>query len=459
MRSFRYLAGGIAAALIVVVSTAVAAGESRRLAAPVYSNAVPGVPADGAQVDPQLVLTFDGGKTLDCRATTVTGYAPGSWCFLTRDPIDKVKAFYEKAAGTLHRVQNSDGVVSYQAFVERAWFPGNGESPPGFAYSGVSMHALPAPPVKGQQPAPAAMGDATWAGQEDYGFYAQTRFFNAFMDAVDMFGDPSKRPISDLDKLYAQRNTIESAIFQRKGPAHEAVDVTLYNHYGELRGQRQQAAYSGTLSAYTQYGAQASQRSVGPTAGEDAQFNAVMEADPALQQRYVALTQQAMTLMQQGKDEEADAIFEEIDELEAAHPELAAMNGQQQARVAKAQAEDKAAEDAIRASGDNQLDQAIWGTGLEMLGALEKEAYYTLIVIDSGLTESAKDYSKDRTIIEAETKGMIPHTDLGVFGVKYADGGSSTVNTGEQAEPEQKEGLTSKFKKGFGKLRDLSGGG
>ena len=58
------------------------------------------------------------------------------------------------------------------------------------------------------------MGGETWPGQEDYGFYAQTRFFNAFMDAVDMFGDPSKRPISDLDKLYGQRNTIESAIFQ-----------------------------------------------------------------------------------------------------------------------------------------------------------------------------------------------------------------------------------------------------
>jgi len=458
MRFYSYLAGGIAAALIIVVSNPVAAAESRRLAAPVYPHAVPGVPADGVQVDPGLVLTFDGGKTLDCSATTDAGSIVGPWCFLTRDPIDKVKAFYEKSTGTMQRVQNDTGAYGYQAFVERAWFPGEGEAaPPGYGYSGVSVHALSAPPVKGLQPAPAAMGDATWAGQEDYGFYAQTRFFNAFLDAVDMFGDPSKRPVSDLDKLYAQRNKVESALFQRKGPAHEAVDVTLYNHYGELRGQRQQSAYSGTMSAYMQYGGQAAQRSVGPTEDEDAQFNAVMEADPALQQRYVALTQQAMTLMQQGKDEEADEIFTQIDELEQQHPELATQSQQQQARVAKAQADDKAAEDAIRASGDNQLDQAIWGTGLEMLGALEKEAYYTLIVIDSGLAESAKDYSKDRAIIEAERKGAIPHTNLGVFGVKYPDGGSSLVNAGEQAEPDKKESMGSKFKKGFGKLKDLTG--
>ena len=459
MRSHRYLAGGIAAVLIFVASTAVAAGESRRLAAPVYPNAVPGVPADGAQVDSQLVLTFDGGKTLNCNATTVSGYLTGPWCFLTRDPIDKVKAFYEKSAGTMQRVQSDRGAYGYQTFVERAWFPGNEESPSGYDYTAVSVHALPAPPIKGQQPALAVMGDETWPGQEDYGFYAGTRFFRIFMDAVDIFDDPSKRPISDLDKLYTQRNKIESAIFQRKGPTHEAFDMTLENRYEELRSQRQQAAHSGTMTAYMQHGMQASQTPVGPTADEEARFNAVMEADPALQQRYVALTQQVMTLVQQGKDEEADAVLEEIDELEAAHPELAEMNSQQQARVAKAQAEDKAAEDAIRASGDNALDQAIWGTGLEMLGAVEKDAYYTLIVIDDGLPEDAKDYSKDRAIIEAATKGAIPHTDLGVFGIRYAEGTWPAADTGEQPEPDKEESVGSKLKKGFGRLKDLSGGG
>jgi len=320
----------------------------------------------------------------------------------------------------------------------------------------ASVHALPAPPVKGQQPAPAAMGDETWAGQADYGFYAQTRFFGGFMDAVDFFGDPSKRPPSDLDALYKQRNKLESAFFQHKGPQLEAVDATLRHQYDGLRAQRQQAAYTGTVSAYTQYGAQASQRPVGPTAEEDAQFNSVMANDPELQQRYVALTQQAMTLMQQGKDEEADEIFAQIDELEQQHPELAAQSQQQQARVAAAQAEDKAAEDAIRASGENQLDQAIWGTGLEMLGALDKEAYYTLIVIDSGFSESAKDYSKDRAIIEAETTGTIPHSRLGVFGVEYSGVGPAVVSGGEQPAEEEKENVSSKLKKGFGKLKDLT---
>ncbi|MDH3491639.1 MAG: hypothetical protein OEM20_06490 [Gammaproteobacteria bacterium] len=458
MRSYPYRVGAIAAALIFVVSNTDAAGESRQLAAPVYPGAVPGVLVDGVQVDPELVLTFAGGKTLDCDATSQTGNTVGPWCFLTRDSIDKVRAFYEKAAGSMRRVQNAQGAHGYEAFVERAWFPGVGEeSAPGYYYAGVSVHALPAPPVKGRAPAPAAMGDGTWAGQEDYGFYAGTRFFNAFLDAVDMFGDPSKRPIPDLDKLYAQRNKVEAAFFQRRGPSREAVDDALYKHYGELRAQRQQSAHSGTMSAYQQYGAQASQRSVGPTDDEDAQFNAVMAADPALQQRYVALTQQAMTLMQQGKDEEADEIFAQIDEMEQQTPALSAQAQRQQARVASAQAADEAAEEAIRAAGDSQLDQAIWGTGIEMLDALDKEAYYTLIVIDSGLPKAAQEYSKDRAVIEAATQGAIPHTRLGVFGIEYAGFGPSTEDTGEPVAPEEKEGAGDKLKRGLSKLKDLTG--
>lgn len=458
MRTHPYLAGGVAAVLSFVVLTTVAAAESRKLAAPVYPSAVPAVPADSVQANPELVLGIDSGKTLDCAARTRAGDGPGPWCFLTRDPIEKVKAFYEKSTGTMYPVRNDAGAYGYQAFAERAWFPGEGEAmPAGYYYTGVSVHALPAPPVKGQQPAPAAMGDETWAGQEDFGFYAQTRFFGDFLDAVDMFGDPSKRPVSDLDKLYSERNKLESAIFQRKGPAQEAVDATLKNRYGELRGQRQQAAYSGTMSAYTQHGAQASQRSVGPTADENARFNDVMGADPALQQRYVALTQQAMTLMQQGKDEEADEVFAQIDELEQQHPDLAAQSRQQQARVARAQADDKAAEDAIRASGENQLDQAIWGTGLEMLDALDKEAYYTLVVIDNAFSGSEKDYSRDRATIEAETKGTIPHPNVGLFNIDYPDTRVADGAQPQQPAPENKESLGGKLKKGFGRLKDLGG--
>lgn len=458
MRSYTQLAGGIVAALLLVVSIPSSAAESFRLAAPVYPNAVPGVPADGLPVDASVVLTYAGGRTIDCEANTRTGDLVGPWCFLTRDPIDKVKAFYDKAVGTMYPVQNDAGAYGYQAFAERAWFPADGESmEAGYYYSGVSVHALPAPPVKGRKPAPAAMGDGSWSGQADFGFYAETRFFGVFLDAVDMFGAQDMRPVSDLDKLYAQRNRLESAFFQRKGPDHVPVSATLRHHYEQLRAEREDAARSATLSAAMQYNAQASQRAVGPTEDEDAQFNAVMGANPAQQQQYVALTQRAMMLMQQGKDEEADEIFAQIDELEQQHPELAGQAQQQQARVASAHAADIAAEQAIRASGDSQRDQAIWGTGLEMLDALDKEAYYTLIVIDMGLVESAKDYSRDHKVIEAATQGAIPHTRLDVFGIEYQGTGPSPDGTAIPSEPEKKESAGSKLKKGLRSLKDLTG--
>ena len=473
MRSRLCLASVVFAVLIVFVSSPSIAGESRKLAAPIYPGAVAAVAVAGVNPDSPFVVTFDGGKTMDCEATTVardlagkvispdeagppSGYT-GPWCFLTRDPIEKVKAFYEKSIGKMQAVQAQDGMHGYEAFTERAWFDGSDDSMPGYGYAGVSVHALGPPRVKGQPGSVSDIGDEQWEGQGDYAFYAQSRFFGGFIDAVAFFGEPDKRPVSELDALYKKKNYLESAFFQRTGPEHESMDATLSKKYGDLRAQRQQAAQMGTLSAQMQQNMSAP--SAGPTAEEDARVNKAMAKDPALQKRYVELTQQVQTLMMQGKMDEADAVMDELDAMEAANPELAAVNAQQQARSDKISAQNEAADKAIRQKGANQLDQAVWGTGLEMLDAVDKAAYYTLIIIDNGYDESRKGFSRDRGVIDAGTQGMMPHDRLDAWNIKYSDtahvmtagGGGS----GQEAAPEEKkdkESATEKAKKKLSKL-------
>ena len=467
------LACVVSAVLLVFVSNASVAKESRKLAAPVYPGAVPAVTVAGVNPDSPFVLSFDGGKTMDCEATTFardlagkvisldkagppSGYT-GPWCFLTRDPIDKVKAYYEKVIGKLQAVQGANGLHGYEAFTERAWVEG-GDAPPGYGHVGVSIQALGPPRVKGQPGTVTDTGDEQWEGQQDYAFYAQSRFFGGFVDAIDFFGDPTKRPISDLDALYKKKNYLESAFFQHAGPEHESMDATLGKKYGDLRAQRQQAAQMGTLSAQMQQNMSAP--SAGPTAEEDARVNKAMANDPALQQRYVELTQKVQTLMMQGKMDEADAVMDEIDAMEAANPELAAVNADQEARSAAITKQSEAADKAIRDKGANQLDQAIWGTGLEMLDAVDKEAYYTLIIIDNGYDESQKGFSRDRGIIDAETAGTIPHDRLDAWGIQYdAAGPATTAGSGgaqEEAAPgekeKDKESVKDKAKKSLSKL-------
>ncbi len=458
-------------ALIVFACNSSMARESRMLAAPIYPGAVPAVPADGLAVNPAFVLTFDGGKTLDCGASKVARDIAGKeispeqagspsdytgpWCFLTRDPIDKVKAFYEKAIGKLQAVQGANGLHGYEAFTERAWLEG-GDAPPGYGHVGVSMHALGAPRVKGQPGTVPALGDEQWEGQQDYAFYAQSRFFAGFIDAVAFFGEPDKRPLAELDTLYKNKSYLESAYFQHKGANSEPVDATLGKRYGDLSAQRQQAAQMGTLSAQMQQNMSAP--SAGPTAEEDARVNQAMANDPALQQRYVELTQKVQTLMMQGKMDEADAVMDEIDAMEAANPELAAVNADEEARSAAITRQSEAADKAIRNKGANQLDQAVWGTNLEMLDAVDKEAYYTLIVIDNGYDESQKGFSRDRGAIDAETAGTIPHDRVDAWDVRYdAAGPAATVSSGgsqEEAAPQEKEkeSVKEKAKKGLSKL-------
>lgn len=417
--------------IILVISvfavTDLYADGTPKLAAPIYPGAVPAVPVEGIKVDPVYVGNFGGMKALDCQGTITshdiagreisakeaekTGQVlNGPWCFLSRDPIDKVKAFYDKAVGPMHAIQGTWGktapasVGGYEVLVERAWFSGEGGAD--FGYRGVSLHALPPPGGPGKK---AKNNDDSWQGQEAYQFYAGTRHFNGFIDAVDWFGDPSKRKPAELNAYYEKHKQLESALFQRRGTKLEEVDEILRARFAEKRRQAEQKAM-GMMPGQGQLSQTPPPPSV--TSGgtpEDEEFNAFMKKNPKVANRYVELTKKVSTLMQQGKLNEADAADEELQKLIDANPELAALERRADERSAKDSAAGQVQENQAMGNYQKGMDQAVWGTWQEYVEAAEKEAYYTLIVIDNGLRGDEKDYSRDQAVIARDTKDWVSH--------------------------------------------------
>jgi hypothetical protein len=454
--------------------------EAPKLVAPIYPGAVPAIPAAGTDAAGFYVADFKEGKALDCAArkesrgfgnmviseeeAKKTGYMPGPWCFLTRDPIDKVKAFYNKSVGPMHPMQGDKGVHGFAVFAERAWYDA-GEAGSGFEYSGVSVHALP-PRVKGQGPASAESDQAAKmyaeiSGYDDYLFYAGTNHFDLFVFNAQAYGFPKKHKPADLDALYKQYGFLEAAFFQRKGPELQPADRPLHEHYSELVSQRHMAVTTGQQTAGMQYGMASSQVRSVARPDEDATVKRAMQKDPELARRYVALTQQIAGLMQQGKFDEAEPLMDEIDALEASNPELAALNEKEQGRQASYQQADQAHDDALQAETDAQLDQAVWGTAMEYLQAVDKEGYYTLVVIDNAFDSSREKYSSDRALVEADTATRV-HQPVGAgfgsaldWGINYpqANNDSAVPATDDAPVPAKKESKTEKTKGLLKKLK------
>jgi len=422
-------------------ATSVHAATPPKLAAPIYNGAVPAVLADSAKVADFYTADFGGIKALDCdgfnspwdyglggshtaEEAKEAGYVPGPWCFLTTDPIDRVKAFYEQAIGPMQVINGTWGrtsstpVQGYVVYAERAWFPGSGESPPGFGYAGVSLHALPPPPVKGKA---AKTSEDSWEGQESYQFYAETRHFGGFLDAVDWFGDPSKRKPAELDALYQKYNHLEAALFQHKGPKSEAVDETLRARYSEMQQQAMAKANSAMAPSEEQIAqmmqaAQATTPASQQATPEDDEFNAYMQRNPKVAKRYTELTGKIGTLMQQGRFDEADATDAELQALIDSNPELAALERRADERAAAAAPQGNFA----MAGFGQQQGGASWDTWLKYLTDLDKEDYSTLIVIDLAYRGDEKDYSRDPALFARETAGMVPHQLA--WGFSYREG-------------------------------------
>jgi hypothetical protein len=458
-----YPVSALTAALLFAYGTAWSA-DSPKLAVPIYKGAVPAIPAEGTQVDPVYVGNFSGMKTLDCQATAESrniagkvisakeaqetgNFLLGPWCFLSRDPIDKVKAFYDKAVGPMHAIQGTWGrtrvpVQGYEVLAERAWFPGGDESGPGYGYSAVSLHALPPPGEPGKE---AKNTDDSWEGQEAYKFFAGTRF-GCFIDAVDWFGEPGKRKPAELKAYYEKHKQIESALFQRKGPKLESVDVTLGARYAEKRKQGEQNAMGmmpGQQMSQAQMIQMMQSAQMGQTPSprptnaqgtqEDAEFNAFMKKNPKVANRYVELTRQLNTYMQQGKFDEADAVDEEMQKLIDENPELAAIEKRAEEHNAKVSAANQAKENQAMANSQKGMDQAVWGTCQENINALEKEAYYTLIVIDNALKGYEKGYSRNQEMVAKDAGGWVSHQQ--VWGFSYAADQGTKMNKPTVSEP------------------------
>ncbi|MDH5214569.1 MAG: hypothetical protein OEY04_10120, partial [Gammaproteobacteria bacterium] len=372
------------------------------------------------------------------------------------DPIDKVKAFYDKSIGAMRPLQGEDGKHGFQVYAERAWaeIDTDAGKTNGFIYSGVSVHALAPPPVKGQTPLPATYGEGI-PGQEDYLFYSLFKHLGLFHQSVAWYGpEPGKREVADLEAMSRKYGHLESAFFQHKGPELKPVDESLQKRYGDLQGERMQAAMMAPVSARQQLAATAQPAPAGESA-EDAEFNRIMQKNPELANRYMSLTQQVGVLMQQGKFDEADELLDEIDELEQSNPELAALADRDQARSDSLSKAGKAQEDAIDAAGSQQLDKALWGTAMEYIEAVDKEDFYTLIVIDNALANYEKDYTRDRALIDGETAAML-HWDSRDWGIHYAQSNVGVVSPASANEPpaeEKKESVTEKAKGFLNKLK------
>ena len=480
---------------LLLASTSAWSADSPRLAAPIPPGAVPGVPAAGLANTPRHPGNFGGVSGLDCRgmspSTNFDGRPmtpeqaaaagdSGPWCFLSRDPIEKVKAFYEKAIGPTRTLfgtwgrTGSKAVQGYTLLTERAWFPGGGESAPGFDYRGVSLHALPPPPVKGPAPEVTAQDeeDGNWAGMDAFKFYGETRHFGYFNEGIDWFGDPTKRKPEELDAVYRKYAHLESALFPRVGPNSEFADEALAKKNAEQQQQIMSSVYAGMVPSQAQIeqmkqGAAAPPpASTGPSP-EDAEFNAIMQRNPEVARKYTALTRRFGELMQQGKWDEADAVDEELQELIESNPELAAFEERQNQRDAQVSAGASAAEakkmQAAQHSQSTQSDKANWGIWLDYLKTLDKDAYYTLIVIDDAFRGDEKDYSRDQSLIAQSLKSgyapdWFPHQEIWGFKYPYdqttATAPSPVNQSGEPAQPEGKQdSLQENAKKGWRALK------
>lgn len=450
----------LTATLFIICGTGWSA-DSPKLVVPIYKGAVPGILADGVKANASYVGNFSGMKALDCTgrigsgAAQQAGEGAGPWCFLTRDPIDKVKAYYEKVIGPMHAINGEwqgrpgESVKAYAGYAERALIKSEFEAE-GFAYRGLSLHALPQPPVLGKE---TKNTDDTWQGQEAFKFYSSSRHFGGFLDAVDWFGDPSKRKPDELHAVYKKHNRLESAFFQRKGTKLEAVDETLRVKRDAKRAQGQNKAM-GAMPGQMSPAQMGQMPSAMPAnqhgTPEDKEINAFMKKNPKVANRYVELTKKLNTLMQQGKFEEADAVDEELQQLINRHPELAALEGRADERSAAASAAGQARENQMMSNYGKQMDQAIWGNALDYINAVEKEAYYTLIVIDNGFKGNEKNYTRDHAVIAKETNGWVLHTNVWDITYKQGQGAQKT-----ESAPEKKDAVGDTVKEGLKSLKSL----
>lgn len=353
--------------------TAPAPAQAAKRVAPVYPGAVPAVV----------------GKRADGAADPCEGR-----CFLTKDPIGKVKAFYEKKLGALKATPQPYGQQSYGVMLEYA-----NRSEAGAEWSDVEMFSLAPPPSAPKNAAQRQMAFQKGA----LGWDAVSGPIHTLVYATDWNNEPNPmtpyKP-ADLAKLYEKYKHLQSYFYVRNAVTDATRADELGHQFDTSLDQVMKDSMMGNVSTQMAI-SQAANREGDKIAAEDVQddpeFDRIMKRKPALARKYSALGQKAQQQAMAGQQEEAMRTLDKADKLLRTDPEMAALmrryderEKRRDAVSAKARAQSQAAQ----SQGFDALAKNRWALAVKTLDAMAKEGYRTYFVVDFAL--EGKGVERDR---------------------------------------------------------------
>jgi hypothetical protein len=375
----------LALVALLFAGSALHAAEAGKLVAPVYPGAVPAVTGKAK-----------GGKPHPCEGR----------CFLTRDPIEKVKAFYEKAVGPLKQAPQPYGQRSYGILLEYA-----NRSEAGSESSAVGIHSLgpaltsPTDPAKRRRAY--EMGSLGWNAA--WAPIHQLVYMVAWTPDME---DPLMYPykIGDVDALAKKHSRTQTYFYVTDAATGHDRAHALSEQFTAQFGKLKQDTMMGNLAAQQSI-AQSAGREGDKIAAQDAQddpeFNRIMQRKPALNRQYTALAQKAQQQMMAGNMEEAEKTMDESDRLLRSDPEMATLmkryderDRQREAVGTGAKAQGQAAETDLY----KQSSKKSWNLAAQTLEKAAKEGYVTYIVIDYRL--GGKGVERDRAKLAAMDDGL-----------------------------------------------------
>jgi hypothetical protein len=449
----------LAMALVLVQFALPALAEDgKKLIVPVYPGAVPGMMGKSVAGKP---------KAMDEVNNVV---------YLSKDPIAKVKGFYDKAPGGLRPQVARNGQQSFGAYLEMAFV---GES---VVLAGTSMHSLGESskvPVKGDQQ-PLLFQQLSG---KNIAYYP----FTVMAELVDWNGkgDP-RRPYKpqDLDAAYAKYHAVLSSFYAVNGATGKSRRAELVSTLQTNLQQRETKIWSGD-EASQKRNAKDTQRQqdklTAESAQDDPEFQRIMDRKPKLAQDFYNISMKMQKQLEQGQTEQAMQTNAEADKLLRSDPEMAALMRKWDEREAKHDANiakrDSKGRD-TRSQTTARVAKMRWDTSLETLNALAAEGYATYIVIDERLVgrgEVIRDRKRiaersggqshgtppdfeaqdDGVTIAAMIRGEQPPAAPAAAAPNSKANSSATASAPAEQTPAQKKSTSSDSKSSLKKLKKL----
>ncbi len=357
-----------------------------KLMAPLYPGAVSRV--------------TEGGKAVPCVSDKTWKFS--TWCYVTNDPIDKVKAFYDQKVAPLEAIP---GVVLGGRGDDGKWKPArskgywlrmqyidSGEADEDH-FGGVKVIArLPATVPAGDS---TALRDITMASPHFKPLAEQVAWEGGGVNEMmaKAMGRTS-HPLSELESLFTKNASLESMYFRA-----EVKDKKRVYAYEPLQRDMQAKAAQGAQQAQGRADAapdeitkrNMARPSRNPSGDQDdKELNDLFQRKPALGNAYAAKAMQANEFIQKGQYREAAQAGKEGEQLVRNDPEGAAILKRRDERAAQRKAagqkeraadEDRMKQD--RAAVDKQQEYQRWGVWVDYLAAAQKlEHYATVIYLD-----------------------------------------------------------------------------